>query len=182
MGSDNDAALEVLSDSVASAVRDFVAHCPHKTGKPKFAVAEPQKACKALVLLNTGHNFSQTSKIVKCDRTTLARLKSDFADHLDDWKNLGGQVAGGIYFDASDLTSEILQKIADKIDDPDAAEKYSKVLQGVGKTADFFHRHANVARGEATQIVREEKVHTIEDVQEAAEAALKLIPEAEVVE
>ena len=176
--------LQPLMDDITDKVMEYVGRSAHDgRGRPTFTVAKPDKAIEALTLLSTGNSIRQTSIVVGATSNAIARLKSDFADFLCDWKRIGGQVSGGLYFESSEYISEILEDLtkARAAGDWDAVKSLSSALAATNKVVEVSNRHAMNARGEATQHLKVERVATHEDVDKAAEEALALIKEAEVV-
>ena len=181
---DNNEQLQVLTDDICAKVREYCFNAPDGRGRPTFTVANPEKAVEALTLLSTGQSIKKVVQLTGAATTSVARLKSDFSDHLGKWKEIGGQVSGGLYFESSEYVSELFQDLTDAraAKDWDAVKALSSALAACNKVVEVANRHAMNARGEATQNIRVERVATFEDVDRAAEDALKLIQEAEVIE
>jgi hypothetical protein len=179
-----DTELQVLTNDIAAKVREFCAQRPDSRGRPTFAVARPEKAVEALTLLSTGQSAKKVYEITGATPNTVSRLKSDFADYLGEWKSIGGQVSGGLYFEASEYVSDLFEdlRLAREAKDWDAVKALSSALASTNKVVEVSNRHAMNARGEATQHIKVDKTATVEDVQKAAEDALKLIQEAEIVD
>ena len=183
MSSDN-TEIQALTDDIAAKVREYVCNRPEGRGRPTFPVAHPEKAVEALTLLSTGQSIKKVYELTGATTTTVARLKSDFADYLQDWKAVGGQVSGGLYFEASEYVSDLFEDLrkARERGDWDAVKALSSALASTNKVVEVANRHAMNARGEATQHIKVDKTATVEDVKKAADDALKLIQEAEIVE
>jgi len=182
--SESKESLEVLTDDICAKVREYCCNPADGRGRPTFTIASPEKAVEALTLLATGQSMKKVVQITGAAHGSVARLKSDFADYLQDWKRLGGQVSGGLYFESSEYVSELFEDLtkAREEGDWDAVKALSSALAACNKVVEVSNRHAMNARGESTQHIKVERVATFEDVDKAAEDALKLIQEAEVVE
>jgi len=180
---DSELVLADLGNEIQASICEYISTLPVARGRPTVAERDPQTATEVLMHLSTGATISKAAKATGVASSSVARLYSDFADHLGEWKKVGGQVSGGIYFDVTDKLSEAMQDMADarKEGDWKAVEAISKEVQALQKTGDVFNRHSLNARGESNHTIRVEKVATMEDVDRAAEDALKLIQEAEVV-
>lgn len=177
--------LQPLIEDITAEVRKYVMESIEtRKGRPTFTATSPDKAVEALVLLATGTSMKQTAKATGTTIQAVGRMKSDFADHLGEWKAIGGKVAGGLFFEAAEFNSELMQDLRDAKERQDwkAVEALSKAWTPGNKLFEVSHRQAMNARGEATQHVKHETVATFEDVDKAAADALALIQEVEIVE
>lgn len=180
---DNEIVLQDLGEEIQSTIIQYISTLPIAKGRPTVAERDPHKATEILMMLSTGQSIGRTAEAAGVATSSVSRLYSDFADHMGEWKKVGGQISGGIYFDVTDKLSEAMADMAEarRVGDWKAVEAISKEVQALQKTGDTFSRHALNARGESNQTIRVERVATMEDVDRAAEEALKLIKEAEVI-
>jgi len=182
--SENQEQLAELATSISEQVNKFIKDYTYNRGRPPVMVADPARAQEALLLFSTGSTQTAVCKKTGMDSRTLSNLRSEFADYVGQWRELGGKISGGLYMDASDKIGETMQRIAKAEAEGDwkAVEALSKSLQAQNKIVEVSHRQAMNARGEATQHIKVDKTATVEDVQKAAEDALKLIQGAEVID
>ena len=174
MSEENQQTLANLSNSISESVNAFVkAWEPSGSGRPPLTVCNPAKAQEVLMLLAVGTSGKKILELTGCATSTVYRLKSDWCDHIGDWKEEGGKISGGIYMDTSEGLSDTMERIAraETEEDWKAVEALSKALQAKNKILEVSHRQSMTARGEASQITREEKVITDADIEDTASAA-----------
>lgn len=176
--------LQHLSKEIADTVNAFVTKHEYVTGRPPLSVAEPEKAQSILMLLAVGTSHKKICRDVGTTMPTVARLKSDYCDSLQIWKEEGGKVSGGIYMDASERISSVMEDIeeAKEREDWKAVEALTKYMQATGKLFEVSHRQSMVARGEASQITKEIKTVTDEDIKDTAKAARERIAQMKAAE
>ena len=150
---DNTKLLATLSKDISEQVEDFVSQLEFQRGRPSLSQAKPDKAKEVLVLLATGTSVLQTSKATGVSYNSVGRIKSDFADYLGEWKEMGGKISGGLYVDASERISGTLSLIdeAERTGDWKAVDSLSKSLMAKNKIAEVSHRQATVSRGDVTE-------------------------------
>jgi hypothetical protein len=174
MSEENQQTLANLSDSISESVNSFVKSWEQSgSGRPPLSVGNPAKAQEVLMLLAVGTSGKKILELTGCPTSTVARLKSDWCDHIAGWKEEGGKISGGIYMDTSEGLSDTMARIckAEEEEDWKAVEALSKALQAKNKILEVSHRQSMTARGEASQITREEKVITDADMEDTASAA-----------
>jgi len=86
--------------------------------------------------------------------------------------------------DTSEGLSDTMARIckAEEEEDWKAVEALSKALQAKNKILEVSHRQSMTARGEASQITREEKVFTQDDYEATIKAARDRIAKAKMIE
>jgi len=182
--SDNDETLATLSKDICDAVNDFVANAEYKVGAPSLTISDPQRAQEVLMLLATGTSGNKIIQSTGCGYSVQARLKSDFADYLGQWKEVGGTLAGGVYIHASDGISDTMERLAkaEEENDHKTIEVLSKSLLAKNKVAEVSHRQATVARGDVTD--RVSRVEEKPDFEEMMKAVAEMHKEkqAEVID
>ena len=185
MSEENEQTLANLSNSISESVNSFVKSWePKGSGRPPLSVGNPAKAQEVLMLVALGTSGKKILELTGCSTSTVARLKSDWCDHIGDWKEEGGKISGGIYMDTSEGLSGTMARIckAEEEEDWKAVEALSKALQAKNKILEVSHRQSMTARGEASQITREEKVFTQDDYEATIKAARDRIAKAKMIE
>ena len=140
--------LQALTNEIHDKVKEFSIECAQTVGRPKWATVNPEKAVEALTMLSTGCSIRQTAFAAETQRSVIAKLRSDFSDYLGQWKEVGGQVSGGLYFESSEYVSELLDDLTEARanKDWDAVKALSAALASTNKVVDVANRHAMTAR------------------------------------
>ncbi len=147
----------------------------------------PEKVAKILYLHALG--CSQTNMIRRhgMSRSTIVQVLSDYADHTNSFRDLGGQLAARSYINLESLEEDMIDALRLKLEG--GYEPEFRDLKEISIAKANSQRQAMTARGEASQVVDINNTYTVEDFNEtlsAARARLEKIKsesiEAEVVE
>lgn len=154
--SDSPEALELskLSEDIGEAVNEFIANYEQDgSGRPPMVVERPQKFKEMMLELALGHSALSIEKKLGISRMTVSMYKSDWADHLGEWRQVGGRIAGGLFFDAADRTVETQDRLdeAEKSGDSNLIKALASSLAARTKLIETTHRQATVSRGDVTE-------------------------------
>ena len=141
----------------------------------------PDKVAKILYLHSLG--CSQTNMIRRhgLSRSTIVGVLADYADYTNGFRELGGQLAARSYLNLESLEEDVIEGLREKLEQGYVPE--FKDLKEISIAKSNSQRQAMIAKGEATQHIKvENRVATIDDVQNAAQEALRHIKQAEVIE
>jgi hypothetical protein len=138
---------------------------------------DPEKAIKVLYRLARGCSMRQVIKEEGISYAALCRLRNDFADRLGKWKEMGGEISGRLHVGVAallevglaDMMEQVIAK--EKVLDTDDIKNLTRLFEAT-------FRQSMLARGEASQQIKFERVATIEDVEAAAKEAMSVIKEA----
>lgn len=178
----NDEILAKLGEDISEKIHEFIRSRETIAGRPSLAEVDPQTAAKALMGLSANLPITRIAKELGVDYKTLVRLKSQFADHSGEWKEMAGQVSGALYVEGADLLGELFDDIRAARGDPKMLEANSKAIAAVSKSVETLGRQALTTRGEATERTETTHKYTVDDAMEAREKALQRLKQAEVIE
>jgi len=143
---------------------------------------DPDKVASILGSLANGKSVTFLVKKCGYERKSVARIQSDYADYLGQWKEMARSHTGTNYLMMQHAKQELAQKLIERIEnDPDFVVT-PRDLKEMAVAESITLKDALTIRGEASQITKEERVTTVEDVKSAQEEFLKSIQEAEVVQ
>lgn len=140
----------------------------------------PQKVAKILYLNALG--CSQTNMIRRhgMSRNTVVQVLSDYADHTNTFRQLGGQLAARSYINLESLEEDMIDALRLKLEG--GYEPEFRDLKEISIAKANSQRQAMTARGEASQVVDVNNSYTIDDFRETLNAARKRIENIKKVE
>jgi hypothetical protein len=144
----------------------------------------PERVAKVLYLYSIG--VSQTSIVRKYDipRPVVIGILVDYADYKDKFREMGGKLSARSYVNLESLEEDVVQSVRERIQTGEY-EPTPKDIKEISIAKSNSARQALTARGEASAITESRNVVTPEDYNDtikAAEARIKQIKEAEVID
>lgn len=129
----------------------------------------PEKVAKILYLHALG--CSQTNMIRRhgMSRSTVVQVLSDYADHTNSFRELGGQLAARSYINLESLEEDMIDALRLKLEG--GYEPEFRDLKEISIAKANSQRQAMTARGEASQVVDINNNYTVEDFNETLSAA-----------
>lgn len=129
----------------------------------------PEKVAKILYLHALG--CSQTNMIRRhgMSRSTVVQVLSDYADHTNSFRELGGQLAARSYINLESLEEDMIDALRLKLEG--GYEPEFRDLKEISIAKANSQRQAMTARGEASQVVDVNNNYTLEDFNETLSAA-----------
>lgn len=156
MQSISTAIVEIQKEKEASKLKSLSRH-------------NPEKVAKILYLHALG--CSQTNMIRKHNipRTTIVAVLSDYADHTNSFRELGGQLSARSYINLESLEEDMIDALRVKLEG--GYEPEFRDLKEISIAKANSQRQAMTARGEASQVVDVKNTYTVEDFQETLSKA-----------
>lgn len=185
-GLNNQEEKDELMQSISSAIVE-IQRTKEANQIKSLSRHNPEKVAKILYLHALG--CSQTNMIRRhgMSRSTIVQVLSDYADHTNSFRDLGGQLAARSYINLESLEEDMIDALRLKLEG--GYEPEFRDLKEISIAKANSQRQAMTARGEASQVVDIHNTYTVEDFNEtlsAARARLEKIKsesiEAEVVE
>jgi hypothetical protein len=129
----------------------------------------PEKVARILYLHALG--CSQTNMIRRhgMSRSTVVQVLSDYADHTNSFRELGGQLAARSYINLESLEEDMIDALRLKLEG--GYEPEFRDLKEISIAKANSQRQAMTARGEASQVVDINNNYTVEDFNETLSAA-----------
>ena len=161
-----------LMQSISSAVVE-IQRTKEAMGIKSLSRHNPKKVAKILYLHALG--CSQTNMIRKhsMSRSTVVGVLTDYSDHTNSFRELGGKLAARSYINLESLEEDMIDALRNKMDsgyDPEFRD-----LKEISIAKANSHRQAMAARGEASQVVDINNTYTVEDFNETLSAARERI-------
>lgn len=168
MGEDKAAIKHELLASIEDELRRADAAAPpHSKLLERY---NPEKAARILFLHSQGKSQTCLTTKYGFDRETIIRIITTYADHLGQWRELGGKLASYAYLNITSLEEDMIESVRDSMESGDLKPTF-KDIKDISIAKANSSREAMVARGEATSISREEKVWTDDDYKKLMEQA-----------
>lgn len=174
---------EQLMEEISSAIQ-VVAQEKELTKLNSLSRFAPEKVAEILYLFATGSSQTRLVKKYGFERQTVISVLSDYSDHIGRFRELSGKIAARNYLDMSSLEEDLIDKVRERLESGELEATF-RDLKELSIAKSNAAREALTARGEATNITEDRKVYTQEDYEEtarAAEARLKKLKEAEVID
>ena len=102
-------------------------------------------------------------------RSTVVQVLSDYADHTNSFRELGGQLAARSYINLESLEEDMIDALRLKLEG--GYEPEFRDLKEISIAKANSQRQAMTARGEASQVVDVNNNYTLEDFNETLSAA-----------
>ena len=153
--------------------------------RKSLSVYDPQKVARLLYLYSTGSSQTRLVRKYGFDRDTIISVLTDYADYMDNFKELSGRIAAKNYLNLSSLEEDLIDKVRDRMESDPEMEVSFKDLKELSIAKANAAREALTARGEATQITEDRKVYTQDDYEATIQAArdrIKRAKEAEIID
>ena len=142
---------------------------------------DPDKVAKILYLLSQGKSQTHLVRKYGFDRSTIARIMTTYADHLGEWKQLGGQLAAYNYLKLSSLEEDMMDDIREQMESKELRATF-RDLKEISIAKANASREALLARGEVTSRSEEKRVYTDEDYKDLKREAEERIQQLKSVE
>ena len=114
------------------------------------------------------------------DRASVRTIVRRYADYMDEWRKLGGDLAADRVLNLHDIQTTMQDRYADHLAESDVVPS-PKDIKEMSIALMNAERAASVARGEATSVVEEKRV-TDKDYAETLDAVRKRIELAKTAE
>ena len=172
-----------LQDEIRAAIEE-VAKDKELLKVKSLSRYNPERVAKVLYLYSIG--VSQTSIVRKYDipRPVVIGILVDYADYKDKFREMGGKLSARSYVNLESLEEDVVQSVRERIQTGEY-EPTPKDIKEISIAKSNSARQALTARGEASAITENRSVVTPEDYHDtikAAEARIKQIKEAEVID
>jgi len=167
-GDEKDELMQSISNAIVTIQRE------KEASKIKsLSRHNPEKVAKILYLHALG--CSQTNMIRRhsIPRTTVVAVLSDYSDHTNSFRELGGQLAARSYLNLESLEEDMIDALRVKLEG--GYEPEFRDLKEISIAKANSQRQAMTARGEASQVVDVKNIDTAEDYQDTLNAARKRI-------
>lgn len=164
-----------LMDSISTAIQEIQKEKElHKI--KSLSRHNPEKVAKILYLHSLG--CSQTNMIRRHNipRQTIVQVLTDYADHTNGFRELGGKLAARSYVQLESLEEDMIDALRVKLEngyDPEFRD-----LKEISIAKANSQRQAMTARGEASQVVDVNNVYTVQDFNDTLKAARERIARA----
>ena len=170
-----------LEGDIREAVLEYAEEMQTKQVK-SLSRYDPEKVARILYLFSTGSSQTRIIRKYGYARGTVVNILVEFADHIKQFKELGGKLAARNYLHMSSLEEDLIEKVRERMEDDPEMEVSFKDLKELSIAKANAAREALTARGEASSITEERKVHSKEDYENMLELARKRIQDAKKVE
>lgn len=164
---DPDEIREELSTQISQAITDYAETCK---GIRQLEVYDPRKAAE--ILMAHAQGKTQTYMVVHMglNRDTIIRVLTTYADHMGEWKELGGKLAAYNYLNLSSLEEDMIGSVRDRMDDGSLKPDFRDIKE-ISIAKANASRDASLARGDATSRVVETKEYSDADYERLRQAA-----------
>lgn len=171
--------LSLLS-SIQEQIQDYADESSLR-GIKALECYDPEKVAQILYLFSQGK--TQTSLVKKYGflRETVVRVLSTYADHLGEWKSLGGKLASYNYLKLSSLEEDMMDEIREAMESKELQPTF-RDLKEISIAKANAAREALLARGEATSRSEEKIIYTDEDYEQLKREAEERIQQLKSVE
>jgi len=167
-GQENQEEKDELMQSISSAIVE-IQRTKEASQTKSLSRHNPEKVAKILYLHALG--CSQTNMIRRhgMSRSTVVQVLSDYADHTNSFRELGGQLAARSYINLESLEEDMIDALRLKLEG--GYEPEFRDLKEISIAKANSQRQAMTARGEASQVVDINNNYTVEDFNETLSAA-----------
>ena len=142
----------------------------------------PEKVGQVLYnYYGNGWGLHKVSREMNYDRASVRTIVRRYADHMDQWRKLGGDLAADRVLNLHDIQTTMQDKYADHLAKEDSEVPSPRDIKEMSIALMNAERSASVARGEATSVVEEKRV-TEQDYAETLDAVRKRIALAKTAE
>lgn len=141
----------------------------------------PEKVGQVLYnYYGNGWGLHKVSREMGYDRASVRTIIRRYADHMDQWRKLGGDLAADRVLNLHDIQSTMQDRYAEHLAESDEVPS-PKDIKEMSIALMNAERSASVARGEATSVTEEKRV-TDKDYAETLDAVRKRIELAKTAE
>jgi hypothetical protein len=141
----------------------------------------PEKVGQVLYnYYGNGWGLHRVSREMGYDRASVRTIVRRYADYMDEWRKLGGDLAADRVLNLHDIQTTMQDRYADHLAESDVVPS-PKDIKEMSIALMNAERAASVARGEATSVVEEKRV-TDKDYAETLDAVRKRIELAKTAE
>lgn len=153
---------DTLMHGIREAIKEYASTMELKKMK-SLARHNPEKVAKVLYLFSTGTSQTRLVRKYGISRNTVVHILVEFADHMKQFKELGGKLAARNYIQMSSLEEDLIDAVRDRMENDDEMQVSFRDLKELSVAKANAGREALTARGEVTSITAEKKVFSDDD-------------------
>jgi len=173
---------DTLMHGIREAIKEYASTMELQKMK-SLARHNPEKVAKVLYLFSTGTSQTRLVRKYGISRNTVVHILVEFADHMKQFKELGGKLAARNYIQMSSLEEDLIDAVRDRMENDADMQVSFRDLKELSVAKANAGREALTARGEVTSITAEKKVFSDDDYEkEIAEIRARLQETPAVVE
>jgi hypothetical protein len=166
---DPDEINEALSAEFSTAITQYSEECGIR-GIKSLESYDPTKVATILMAFSRGKSQTHIVKKMGMDRNTVIRVLTTYADHMGEWRELGGKLSAYNYLNMSSLEEDMITSVREQMEGGELKPTFRDIKElSIAKTN--AGREALVARGEVTSRVEAVKTYTDEEYEELRDRA-----------